>query len=50
MEGWRDERPATAEHIQLRAGAVPALRGGRELMPDGGSGQGIRHIAMCILQ
>lgn len=24
MEGWRDERPATAEHSQLRAGAVPA--------------------------
>lgn len=44
MEGWRDERPATAEHSQLRAGAVPAYRGGRELMPDwGGSGEG-----MCI--
>lgn len=24
MEGWRDERPATAEHSQLRGGAVPA--------------------------
>lgn len=22
--GWRDERPATAEHSQMRAEAVPA--------------------------
>lgn len=24
IEGWRDERPATAEHSQMKSGAVPA--------------------------
>lgn len=41
--GWRDERPATAEHRQMRAEAVPAQRGVREPMSDWDSCE-----TMCI--